>query len=161
MSTKAFLITDVSIVYLTVCSGADQGGIHWWPANSLHKWPVTRKISPFDDVIMAKSLSESMLSYYHFMQFVNLTLVWVCSLRHVRTESTQTLTLNFAQTIQPLCTYPVMEDMVCLDHALNHCRFSQDSKKIEHQDAYTPFTMRLLYNVFIMQFMSHGKCRLH
>ena len=28
-------------------------GIHWWPVNSPHKWPVTRKMFPFDDVIMA------------------------------------------------------------------------------------------------------------
>ena len=27
-------------------------GIHWWPVNSPHKWQVTRKIFPFDDVIM-------------------------------------------------------------------------------------------------------------
>ena len=27
-------------------------GIHRWPANSPHKGPVTRKMSPFDDVIM-------------------------------------------------------------------------------------------------------------
>ena len=27
-------------------------GIHWRPVNSPHKWPVTRKMFPFDDVIM-------------------------------------------------------------------------------------------------------------
>ena len=27
-------------------------GIHRWPVNSQHKWPVTRKRFPFDDVIM-------------------------------------------------------------------------------------------------------------
>ena len=27
-------------------------GIHRWSANSPHKWPVTRKMFPFDDVIM-------------------------------------------------------------------------------------------------------------
>ena len=48
----------------TVCSGADQRkhqssaslafvrGIHRWPVNSPHKGPVTRKMFPFDDVIM-------------------------------------------------------------------------------------------------------------
>ena len=47
-----------------VCSGADQRkhqssaslafvlGIHWWPVNSQHKGPVTRKMFPFDGVIM-------------------------------------------------------------------------------------------------------------
>ena len=28
------------------------GGIHRWPVDSLHKGPVTRKMFPFDDVIM-------------------------------------------------------------------------------------------------------------
>ena len=27
-------------------------GIHRWPVNSPHEWPVTRKMFPFDDVIM-------------------------------------------------------------------------------------------------------------
>ena len=30
-------------------------GIHRWPVNSPHKWPVTRKMLPFDDVIMEQS----------------------------------------------------------------------------------------------------------
>ena len=57
-------ITSVSIVYSTVCSSIDQRkhqsstslafvrGIHHWPANSLHKGPVTQKMFPFDDEIM-------------------------------------------------------------------------------------------------------------
>ena len=54
--------TCVSMVYSTVCSGTDQRkhqssfmrGIHRWPGNSPHKGPVTRKMLPFDDVIMEK-----------------------------------------------------------------------------------------------------------
>ena len=57
-------ITSLTIVYSTVYSGIDQRkhqssaslafvrGIHRFPVNSPHKWPVTRKILPFDDVIM-------------------------------------------------------------------------------------------------------------
>ena len=57
-------ITSLTVVYSTVYSGADQGkhqssaslafvrGIHRSPVNSPHKWPVTRKMFPFDDVIM-------------------------------------------------------------------------------------------------------------
>ena len=63
MSAMASQITGVSIVYSTVCSGADQRkhpssalaflrGIHQWRVNSPHKGPVTRKTNPFDDVIM-------------------------------------------------------------------------------------------------------------
>ena len=65
MSAIASQITSVSIIYSTVCSGVDQWkhqssaslafvrGIHRWPVNSPHKGPVTRKMFPFDDVIMA------------------------------------------------------------------------------------------------------------
>ena len=64
MSEIASQITSLTIVYLTVLSGADQSKhqssaslafvleIHRWPVNFPHKWPVTRKIFPFDDVIM-------------------------------------------------------------------------------------------------------------
>ena len=57
-------ITSLTIVYSAVYSGADQRkhqssaslafvrGIHRGPVNSPHKWPVTRKMFPFDDVIM-------------------------------------------------------------------------------------------------------------
>ena len=66
MSAMASQITDVYNVYSTVGSGADQRkhqssaslafvrGIHRWPVNSPHKRPVTRKMLPFDDVIMTK-----------------------------------------------------------------------------------------------------------
>ena len=36
------------------------GGNHWWPVNSPHKGLVTRKMSPFDDVIM-RFLSVSLI----------------------------------------------------------------------------------------------------
>ena len=64
MGAMAFQITSIAIVNSTVYSGADQRkhqssaslafvrGIHRGPVNSPHKWPVTRKMFPFDDVIM-------------------------------------------------------------------------------------------------------------
>ena len=64
MGAIASQITSLTTVYSIVYSGADQikhqssaslafvRGIHRWPANSTHKWPVTRKMFPFDDVIM-------------------------------------------------------------------------------------------------------------
>ena len=69
MGTMASQITSLTIVYSTVCSGADQReyqssasmafvrGINLWSMNSLHKGPVTRKMYLFDDVIMDKALS--------------------------------------------------------------------------------------------------------
>ena len=64
MSGMASQITSIMIVYPTVYTGADQRnhqssaslafvrGIRRWPANSPHKWPVTRKMFPFDHAIM-------------------------------------------------------------------------------------------------------------
>ena len=57
-------ITSLTIVYSTVYSDGGQRkhqssvslafvrGIHRGPVNSSHKWPVIRKMFPFDDVIM-------------------------------------------------------------------------------------------------------------
>ena len=65
MDSIASQITSLTIVYSTVHSGADQSKhqssaslafvweIHRWPVNFPHKWPVTRKMFPFDDVIMS------------------------------------------------------------------------------------------------------------
>ena len=54
MSTMVSQITSLMIVYSIVYSGADQRNIKAsrWPVNFPHKWPVTRKMFPFDDVIM-------------------------------------------------------------------------------------------------------------
>ena len=64
MDSIASQITSLTIVYSAVYSAADQRkhqssaslafvrGIHRGPVNSPHKGPVTRKMFPFDDVIM-------------------------------------------------------------------------------------------------------------
>ena len=64
MGENASQTTSLTIVYSIVYSDADQRkhqssaslafvrGIHRGPVNSPHKWPVTRKMFPFDDVIM-------------------------------------------------------------------------------------------------------------
>ena len=74
MGTIASQITSLTIVYSTVYSGADQSkhqssaslafmwGIHRGPVNSPQKWPVTRKMFPFDDVIMPRFF-QSLLRY--------------------------------------------------------------------------------------------------
>ena len=66
MGTMASLITSLTSVYSTVHWGADQRKhqssaslafvrrSHRWPPNSPHKWPITRKMFPVDDVIMWK-----------------------------------------------------------------------------------------------------------
>ena len=73
MSSLASQITSLKIVYSIVYSDADQRkhqssaslafvrGIHRGPVNSPHKGPVTRKMFPFDDVIM----------YYNYEQMTS------------------------------------------------------------------------------------------
>ena len=64
MGTIASQVTSLTVVYSTVYSDADQrkhqssaslAFVRWirrGPVNSPHKWPVTRKMFQFDDVIM-------------------------------------------------------------------------------------------------------------
>ena len=64
MGANASQISTLTIGYLTIYSGADQRkhqspasmafvrGIPRRPVNSPHKWPVMRKMFPFDDIIM-------------------------------------------------------------------------------------------------------------
>ena len=64
MGAMASQITSLTIVYSTVFSAAGKKkhqssaslafvrGIHRWPVNSPHKWPITRKMFPFDDVMI-------------------------------------------------------------------------------------------------------------
>ena len=78
MTAMASQITSLTVVYSTVYSDADQRkhqssaslafvwGIHRWPVNSPHKWPVSRKMFPFDDVIMG-SLS-GYRGHFHWLQ---------------------------------------------------------------------------------------------
>ena len=40
-------------------------GNHRWPVNSPHKWPVTRKMFPFDDVIMISCKFKSQNKTFH------------------------------------------------------------------------------------------------
>ena len=78
MRAMASRITSLTILYSSVCSGADkrkhQGyaslafvrGIHRWPGNTPHKCPVTWNMFSFDDVIMSWGLFAS-----HFYKYVD------------------------------------------------------------------------------------------
>ena len=67
MTMLASQITSLTVVYSIVYSGVNQRKhqssaslafvreIHRGPVNFPHKWPVTRKMFPFDDVIMSYS----------------------------------------------------------------------------------------------------------
>ena len=78
MGTMPSRITSLTTVYSTVYSGADQTkdlssaslafvwGVHQWPVNSPHKWPLTRKMFPFDYVIMVFRARICELNFVHF-----------------------------------------------------------------------------------------------
>ena len=109
MGTVVSQITSLTIVYSIIYSDAGQRkhqwleslafvrGIHQGPVNSLHKWPVTRKMFPFDDIIMW--YSQWVSSYKSFCQYdwwfiMTLTSSWIhtvdviwsqlrCELHHI------------------------------------------------------------------------------
>ena len=102
MSPMATQITSLTIVYSTVYSDEDQRkhqssaslafvrGIHRWPVNSPHKGPVTRKMFPFDDVIMCAKLSKRVVQYcYVFQRLVKraFSLVLVLEYRQIQADS--------------------------------------------------------------------------
>ena len=76
MGSIASQITSLASVYSTVYSGVDQRkhksvaslafvwGIHRGPVNSPHKGPVTRKMFPFDDVIMEQNCLGHYTEHY-------------------------------------------------------------------------------------------------
>ena len=85
MSAMVSQITCVSIIWSIICSGADERKhpssaslafvreIHWWPMDSPHKGPVTRKMYPFGNVIMVLFQIWWILKYgFSWRIFVNL-----------------------------------------------------------------------------------------
>ena len=78
MGEVACQITSLTFVYSTIYSDADQSkhqssaslafvwGIHQVPVNSPHKWWVTRKMFPFDDVIMIQEWCQIEMYFFHF-----------------------------------------------------------------------------------------------
>ena len=89
MGAKASQITSLTIGYSTVYSGADQRkhqssasltfvrGNYRWPVNSPHKRPVTRKVFPFDDVIIDNSDIWQSLSLHDWRWKSVVTLRWM------------------------------------------------------------------------------------
>ena len=81
MGAIASQITSFTIIYSAAYSDANPikhqssaslafvGGIHRWPVNSPHKWPETRKMFPFDDVIMYGACSPGGL--YHIFSWTD------------------------------------------------------------------------------------------
>ena len=92
MDTIASQITSLTTVYSIVYSDADKGNhqssaslafvrvIHRGPVNSPHKWTVTRKMFPFDDVIMQihwlmRHHTQRLMSYIHIFTIFRFIIV--------------------------------------------------------------------------------------
>ena len=89
MTAMSSQITSLTIVFSTVYSGANQRKhqssaalafvleIHRWPVNSPHKGPLTRKMFPFDDVIMRFFSSwKTFILHSNIMPTYELTTQW-------------------------------------------------------------------------------------
>ena len=86
MGTIASQITSLTSVYWTIYSDADQRkhqrsaslafgwGIHRGPVNSPHKWPVKRRMFPFDDAIMNDFILGNKIPAFHKQDIMDLNL---------------------------------------------------------------------------------------
>ena len=105
-----------AIVYSTVYSGADQSkhqssaslafvwGIHRGQVNSPHKLPVTRKMFPFDDIIMK---STTVVWYHKF---------------HVSHSTTLTGQRQTRKSVSLICSH-INSDKIALGHTDYCCHF--------------------------------------
>ena len=137
MGTIASQITRLTTVYSTVYSDANQRkhqssaslafvrGIHWGPVNSPHKWPVTRKLFPFDDVIMIAVHPNMMFCCVLFWCGNHLETYW--SLDHGQQNTCQTGKLPVCdvwyQWNQAYGIYFVLSFPIMILYCPNSCSF--------------------------------------
>ena len=100
MDTMASQIISLTTVSSTVYSGAVQRkhqssaslafvrGIRRWPVNSPHKWPVTRKMFLFDDVIMCWCFSVFCGGFVS-VHFFHVFQCYVFGILHLKLSSTK------------------------------------------------------------------------
>ena len=98
-----------SIVYSTVCSWVDQRkqrsaslafvrGIHRWLVNSPHKGPVTRKMLPFDDVIMRQEKASEYVICNTSLFYSGLNLFTYYSQWYDKTKPREYISVKFNYT---------------------------------------------------------------
>ena len=90
MGAMAPQITSLTIVYSTIYSCADQrkhqssaslAFVRW-----IHQWPVTRKMFPFDDVIMLNPFNLTLINVIKnplFLVLSNLITIYICMYMHI------------------------------------------------------------------------------
>ena len=108
MSRITSKITSLAIVYKTVYSGTDERkyqssaslafvrGIHRSPVNSPNKWPVTRKMFPFDDVIMQfHAWNKDMVGFLQFGLFQWYFIAFMLLSKVLRLRKCNVMRLNY------------------------------------------------------------------
>ena len=117
MSTIASQITSLTIIYSTIYSGADQSkhqrsaslafvwGIHRGPVNSPHKWPVTRKMFPFNDVIMrqlkSKPYNQATVKALFQIKISTTYLKYSCTLQPLKSYSPEKQNMGIINSFAP------------------------------------------------------------
>ena len=114
MSAMASQITTLTIVYSNFYPGADQRkhqssvslafvrGIHRWAVNSTHKGLITRKMFPFDDVMM----------WADFMQLILVTNLYKLQPQTWHVMQWRDDLPNIIETFSTVCTVLIHWDLV-------------------------------------------------
>ena len=169
MGAMASQITSLIIVYSTVYLGADERKhqssaslafvwrIHRWPVNSPHKWPVTRNMLPFDDVIIVcmfrKSYSSLMTPELPYLQRLTQIRTWIsnhtqCFLWGAITHPCPNVNGCFVVEVWALCyVYGFSFSRHCLDAGLaiipkEVCYFEQKDKRLDNKTLLAMFPLR-------------------
>ena len=145
-------ITSLTIVYSTVYSDADQRkhqssaslafvwGIHRGPVNSSHKWPATRKMFSFDDVIMLKfDIYKLHWNAAHILTNINRILgqyTWY---------DTRNLRVMFSNTVRYSGVRRVLSRVMLLPYLTTNCivHFEIDTFTHDGDDGYVQFSTNL------------------
>ena len=133
MSTMASQFTSLTNVYSTVYSGADQRKhqssallafvreIHRGPVNSPHKWPETRKMSPFDDVSMVLTTGHviSVTTFFPYQRYYNrsnrLCCFFALSVNNTRRAHVQSQVAQCLLQVAGLINMPWQESVIFLE----------------------------------------------
>ena len=113
MSAIASPFSSITIVYSTIYSGPNERkhqsfasltfvrGIHRWPVISLQKWPVTRIMFPFDDVIKMLRVRSSVprLQTLNLVGVLPLAGIVHATFMHVISFCELLMTLNISSKI--------------------------------------------------------------
>ena len=159
------IASQIMIVYLIVYSDADQRkhqsstslafvrGIHRRPVNSLHKWPVTRKMFPFDDVIKNAwtSWNSGIAAWYTFQDKDHLSrhtiaFTWIRR-SHCRTSKPAYWYSPGMGVIRPILSVPVFSQFFRTIKPTVTCMISR-SYQLCRGDTWQMWTWFQVYNSF-------------